>query len=227
MGLEKLQIKVEHTGEQFSVLFNPEEYTVNKENKFSSQEVPGLSGPIVQFVSGGQKSLDMKLFFDTYAPADPAKAASLDKVDVRNETRKITRLLDIDPKLHAPPIVNLSWATLQLRCVLVSVNQQFVMFMPDGRPVRAWLTVKFNEVIDPAQESAKVKRETADFHKIHTVIDGETLSGIAGQLYADPRQWRPIAIANAITDPRTLFVGQRLRIPSLPYNDPATGEAVR
>lgn len=226
MGLEKLQIQVEHTGEMLPVLFNPEEYTVSKDNKFASQEIPGLSGPILQFVSGGQKSLDMKLFFDTYAPADPAKAANLKKTDVREETRKITRLIDIDPQLHAPPILNVKWASLQLRCVLVSANQQFVMFMPDGTPVRAWVTVKFNEVINPEQESAKVKRETADFHKIHTVSHGETLSGIAGALYADPQKWRPIARVNGIADPRTLFVGQRLTIPSLPFNDPDTGEAV-
>jgi nucleoid-associated protein YgaU len=59
------------------------------------------------------------------------------------------------------------------------------------------------------------------------VIEGETLSGIAATHYDDPRMWRPIALANGLSDPRALASGQPLRIPALPYHDPETGEVVR
>ena len=36
--------------------------------------------------------------------------------------------------------------------------------------------------------------------------------------------WRPIAIVNGIDDPRSLVPGQALRVPALPFTDPATGE---
>src|SRR5436309_2981506 len=88
------------------------------------------------------------------------------QVDVRTETKKITRLLDIDSELHAPPILLVDWASLHLRCVLVRANQKFILFLPDGRPVRAKVSVTFNEFIDADHESKEVNRQTADFSKV-------------------------------------------------------------
>ncbi len=219
MALAKARITVEHTGEQFDVMFNPEEYTLNKDNNFASQAVPGLSSPLLQFVHGNLRTLDMELFFDTYEPK-PAR-------DVREETQKIVNLLKIDPALHAPPILRVSWASLQFRCVLAKVSQKFVMFVEDGRPVRARLTVTFNEFIDEEREAKEVNRQTADFTKVHEVIQGETVSGIAGKLYDNPQLWRPIAIANGVEDPRSISAGQLLRVPSLPFTDPQSGEVIQ
>jgi nucleoid-associated protein YgaU len=53
------------------------------------------------------------------------------------------------------------------------------------------------------------------------------LSGIATRFYENPQIWRPIAIANEIVDPREISPGQTLRIPTLPFIDPETGEVLR
>ena len=134
--------------------------------------------------------------------------------------------MDIDPDLHAPPILELTWSSLQLQCVLARVSQKFILFADDGTPVRARLTTTFNEVIDPEQEIKRVHPQTSDFSKAHVVTQGETLSGIAGQLYNDPTLWRPIAIANGMADPRALAPGQVLRVPMLPFVDPDSREVV-
>src|SRR6516164_7318508 len=63
--MDRVQITNELTGEQFFVMFNPEEYSLNKDNNFASQAIPGLSSPILQFVHGNLRTLDMELFFDT------------------------------------------------------------------------------------------------------------------------------------------------------------------
>jgi Contractile injection system tube protein/LysM domain len=215
-SLGKAKILVEATGEQFEVMFNPEEYTLNKDNNFASQNIPGLSGPLLQFVHGNLRTLEMELFFDTFEQHR----------DVREQTRKITGLLDINRDLHAPPIVRISWASLQFRGVLARASQKFILFLPDGRPVRARLTCTFNEFIDPTREAKEVDRQTANFTKVHAVVEGETLSAIAGRLYGDPRLWRPLAIANEITNPRSLATGQSLTIPALPFVDPESGEVM-
>src|SRR5438445_9370326 len=107
MALAKIQITVEHTGESFKVLFNPEEYTLNQDNNFASQAIPGLSGPLLQFVHGNMRTLEMELFFDTTEPPH----------DVRDETQKVVGLMDIVSDLHAPPVLPVSWSSLQFRCV--------------------------------------------------------------------------------------------------------------
>ncbi len=215
-SLAKAKILIEATGEQFEVMFNPEEYTLNKDNNFAAQNIPGLSGPLLQFVHGNLRTLDMELFFDTFEQHR----------DVREQTKKITSLLDINKDLHAPPIVRVSWASLQFRGVLAKASQKFILFLPDGRPVRARLTCTFNEFLDPTREAKEVDRQTSNFTKVHAVVDGETLSAIAGRFYDDPQQWRPIAIANEITNPRDLATGELLTIPALPFVDPESGEVL-
>jgi LysM repeat protein len=217
MPLAKAKILVEATGAQFEVMFNPEEYTINKDNNFAAQNVPGLSGPILQFVHGNMRTLEMELFFDTYEQGK----------DVRDQTKNITSLLDINGDLHAPPVIQVSWASLFFRCVLARAGQKFILFFPDGRPARARITCTFNEYIDPTREAKEVNRQTADFTKVHVVMDGETLSGIASLLYQDPAMWRAIAIANEIADPRQLTTGQSLAVPPLPFIDPESGEVLQ
>jgi len=217
MALAKAKITVEATGAQFSVMFNPEEYTLNKDNNFASQAVPGLSGPLLQFVHGNLRTLEMELFFDTFEA----------QTDVRSQTNQIVQLLDINSALHAPPILRVSWASLQFRCVLTRAGQKFILFLPDGTPVRARLTVSFSEYIDPNQELKQTNRQTANFTKIHVVQQGETLSDIAGRLYNNPQLWRPIAIVNQTENPRSLEAGIELEIPPLPFINPENGEVIQ
>src|SRR6185503_16847522 len=201
MALVKIQITVKHTGESIFALFNPEEYTINKDNNFASQNIPGLSGPLLQFVNGNLRTLEMELFFDTWDSPD------LPKRDVRDLTNRVVNLMAIDPDLHAPPVLRVSWASLQFDCVLARVSQKFILFADTGAPVRARLTVTFIEFIDAEREAKEINRQTADFRKIHIVTIGETLSGIATSFYDNPLSWRPIAIANDIADPREIAAG--------------------
>jgi hypothetical protein len=205
MGLTKAKILVEHTGEAIDVMFNPEEYSLNKDNNYASHTVPGLSSPLLQFVNGNLRTLEMELFFDT----------TDDRRDVRAETGRVVGLLDIRSDLHAPPVLRVTWASLQFRCVLSRASQKFTRFLEDGRPTRARVSVNFSEFIDEAREAKETNRQTADFTKAHVVLRGETISDIAYAHYQDPQLWRAIADANALDDPRQLTAGMSLRVPSL------------
>ena len=217
MALQKAKITIDPAGPQFDVLFNPEEYTINTDNTFASQAVPGLGAPILQFVHGNMRTLEIELFFDTVDA----------HTDVRLETQKIVSLMQIDSNLHAPPVLRVTWASLQFRCVLARANQKFIKFQEDGTPVRARVSVTFNEFVDAATQAQQDNLQTADYSKVHIVEQGETLSSLAGKLYEDATLWRPIALANGLQDPRSVFVGQPLRIPSLPFRDPNSGELMK
>lgn len=227
MTLEKALIVNCVTRERIPVLFNPEEYTLNKDNNFAQSAIPGLSGPILQFVNGNMQTLEMELLVDSYeAHHEGVQDVIGAGDDVRELTGKITDLMAIHPDTHAPPTLLFSWGGLNFHCVLARVSQRFIMFRPDGVPVRARLNVTFNEYLDPEQEARAVNRQTADFSKRHTVRQDDTLALIAAQFYDDPRIWRPIAIANGIDDPRAIVVGQQLLVPSLPFTDPGSGEVI-
>jgi LysM repeat protein len=220
MALVKAKILVEKPKDEFKVQFNPEEYTINQDNNFSNQTIPGLSAPLLQFVNGNMRTLEVELLFDTY---DNSKET---KDDVRDVTNRFIKLMEINNDLHAPPILRFTWASLDFRCVLARAAQKFIMFGSDGTPVRARITATFNEFIDLEREAKKLNLQTADFSKVHVVKQGETLSGIATIMYENPLMWRPIAIANDIDDPRFIITGQSLRIPPLPFTDPQSGEVM-
>jgi nucleoid-associated protein YgaU len=111
--------------------------------------------------------------------------------------------------------------------VLAKVTQRFSMFLDDGRPARARLSVTFQEFIDVDKEGKEVNRQTADFTKAHTVVEGDTVTALAQRYYKDPGRWRVVAAANDLDDPRVLFPGQILKIPSLPFIDPQTDEVTQ
>lgn len=219
-SLEKAVITNTNTGDRVTVMFNPEEYTLNKDINYAQTAVPGLSSPILQFVHGNLQTLEMELFLDTLEAHTGTSAGD----DVRNLVKKVTGLMSIDPATHAPPILLFTWGSLSFTCVLARVSQRFIMFFPDGTPVRARLQVTFNEFRNVDLEAKEIKRETSNYTKLYVVTQGETLSSIANKTYGNPALWRPIAILNSIADPRQLDAGTRLVVPQLPFRDPETGE---
>lgn len=224
MAMEKAIITNTVSGAQIPVMFNPEEYTVNREMNYAQAAIPGLSGPVLQFVCGNMQTLEMELFLDTYEEHKlNDRVLNQAHDDVRNMTNQVTDLMNIDPTTHAPPVLLFTWASLSFTCVLARATQRFIMFLPDGTPVRARLQVVFNEFRNVDTEAKEVKRETADYTKRYVVNQGETLAGIASASYGDPALWRVIALANDIDRPRPLAAGQSLTLPNLPYRDPDSG----
>ena len=225
MALEKATITIPKTRDFFRVLFNPEEYTVSSSVNYAQAGVPGLNGPILQFVNGGLTTLQMELLVDTYEEhRDGDRVLNRAGDDVRDLTGRITSLMEVAAATHAPPVLLFTWGRVSFSCVLAQMQQRFVMFRADGTPVRARLSVTFNHYRTAETEAKEVKRETADYSSVQEVYQGETLATIAWRNYGDPVMWRPIALRNEIDDPRRLEPGALLVVPRLPYRYPETGE---
>jgi nucleoid-associated protein YgaU len=194
-------------GTRAKVSFNPAEYSLQKGNQFSSTPLPGLSNPIVSFVNGDADVLTMDLFFDTYTDKGSA--------DVRDETGKISVLLDIDPVLHAPPPVLFVWGPLRFKAVIERLSQRFTMFREDGIPVRATLNVTFKEYKTIEDQLNPKPNESSDWSKRRVIAEGDRLCLIAAIEYEDASAWRAIADANDIDNPRLLQPGTEILLPPL------------
>jgi len=192
-------------------LFNPKEFSVEKSNQFAEINVPGLSSPILQFVRGNARTVSLELFFDTYETGD----------DVRIYTNQITGweageakgLMDIDSELHAPPVCIFIWGKFRFECVIASSTKKFTMFLPKGIPVRATLTVSLKEYNDVDIQIKRIDTHSSDLTKRWIVTQGDSLWSIAFKEYGNPADWRLIAQANEIDNPRIIYPGQELMIP--------------
>lgn len=204
---------------QVPCLFNPKELTVQKSNQFEEVEVPGLPSPIYRFVKGNARTITLNLFFDTFEEG----------IDVRTYTDQITGwdpgsmysrlpeekkgLMDVDSELHAPPVCLFIWGSFIFQCIIESVTKKFTLFLPEGIPVRATLTVALKESREGEILSREIDVHSADLTKKWKVTQGDSLWSIAAVEYRDPSEWRLIADANEINNPRILEPGQQLLIP--------------
>jgi nucleoid-associated protein YgaU len=186
--------------------FNPTEYQRSKANTFAEIAIPGLQTPPIQYVRGESEKLTAELLADT----------SDTLADVRARyTDPLRNLMNINPDLHAPPIVRLSWGSESFKGVVESLNITFTLFTPLGVPLRAKISMTLKEYRPVTVQVRQVEKHSPDVDKAYVVRRGDTLSGIASALYRDSTQWRVIAKANNIVDPRFLQPGLKLSVPKL------------
>lgn len=209
MGLVKLRVTTldgKNKNKSVTALFNPKEYTVSKTVPWSPHAAAGLDAPEMQFTTGQGETLKLELFFDTYESGGSAKT----------HTDALHKMALIDTSLHRPPMVMVTWGSLNFKGVVESLSHRYTMFLEDGTPVRATCTLGLRQA-DSASEQATANRgnESPDHAKLHAVRRGETLQSIAAVEYDDPGQWRMIADANGIDDPFRLEPGIRLMIPPI------------
>lgn len=198
------------------VFYNPAEYTIEKSNQFQSVAMPGMATPVTQFVSGNADTLTMELFFDTYTTEENVK-----KMDVRELTGPISKLLDIDSNLHAPPVCEFIWGDhppdgqLGFKAIIERLTQKFTMFTNDGMPVRATLNVTFKEYKTIAEQLVEIGRQSADRTKRVVFKESDSLWKFAADEYDDSNRWRLLAEKNNIDNPRLVESGRELVVPPL------------
>jgi hypothetical protein len=219
-----LTIQNLETGEKLRVMFNPERYTVNRGVQIAEIAIPGLDSPVLQFVRGQNEKITMELFFDT------TDSGMVDNVtDVRTETSKVYALTKVNSETHAPPRCSLIWRDRLFsfgwkatsKCLVESISEEFNLFSPSGVPLRAKLNVTFREYLTIEEQLQETPRHSADRRKVRVLARGKTLSHLAWEEYNDPGEWRLIAEANNVDNPRLIAPGTTLAVP------PNTGTSTR
>jgi nucleoid-associated protein YgaU len=242
--LEKLKITYEVKPGTFGdkviqALFNPSQLRYDNRAEWRS------TGTVAQSIAAGFQRMEFQstppatltvdLFFDTYegapqdsdsgllaslrtalVPDNPFSAGTPSYTDVRDHTDKVANLVLVQSELHRPPVCHLQWGKIVLfEGVLTQLHQDFTFFMPNGTPVRATLGCTFMAYRTFDKAVTQVQLHSADVPRRRIVRRGDTLTSIALDEYNDRTQWRTIAGANNIDNPRALAPGQVLVIPKL------------
>ena len=167
MGLTKAKLEIEReVGKSvIEVLFNPSEYQLTDGSSYSEKKIPGLDGPIIQYISGDATELSLSLFLDTYVP----KSTSLisfgppkESTDVSIITKQIADATSIDGSMHRPPKVTFKWGSLNFEGVVTKMNHTYTMFTEKGMPVRAKVSLTFKSLISPRPLSSTWALECAN-----------------------------------------------------------------
>jgi hypothetical protein len=225
-------------GEQtIPVQYNPTELAFDKKIQIAEIPIPGLTGPLHQFVRGQAETLTVELFFDTSDKGMGAQAVS-----VATETDKIYSLARIEPEGHAPPTITFYWGNgfpgSQLSAkldggsradgqrrqsftgVITNIRQTFTLWSVGGLPLRAKLTLTIAEYKTLKEQLDELNLSSPDRTHAHLLKVGDQLWSVAQRYYGRAGEWRRVAEANRIDDPRRLTPGARLAVPAISAGRP-------
>lgn len=188
------------------VMFNPSELTVTTNILYPETPVPGLQTPLLQFVRGEAKTLEVELFLDKTNSGESLK----DDLD------KLRKYVVIDSGLHAPPVCTFAWGKeTSFTGVMVEFKEKFGIFDSEGKVLRARVTIKLKAYEDANAQYKRINKQSPDRTKSRVVRQGDRYDIIAAEEYGDAALWQILAKANGDDRPRLLAPGTTLTIPAL------------
>ena len=211
-GFQKAKLKIDGQPE-IVCAFNPQSYSVSKTNVWTFKPTQGKDFPTGEFGGGLPRVTTLTLLLDT-SLAGPGTS-------IKDQGNALLKMMETGGSAPAPPFVTFLWGSVELpKSVPVSLTIQYILFHPNGEPIRATVDIELAQAEQatsassgtanaPTNPTTRSKRGVT----MHTVGDGDSLASIAYEVYGDPNGWRAIADANGIDDPMKLRRGRRLTIP--------------
>lgn len=206
-------------GDGCTCLFNPSEFSIQRSSTYAEHKIPGLDRPILQYINGEAEVMRFSLFFDTYSTGTDSqnmKAALTGKLpaalktDVRTYTEPFYKLLNLNESKHAPDLVDFEWGSMKFEGYVTEIQQKFTMFAPDGFPLRATLDISLK-----SNKKDNNIRNSPDRTKQRVIKSGDRLYSYAKSEYGACAEWRRIAQANNMDNPRLLQSGDSIVIPAI------------
>ena len=196
-------------------MYTPAEISTSKAANWNRPPARGArSSSKPEYHGAGPQGVQMEIWFDAWD--DPEADITTSVKSLLNWTKPTKA--SMDRHVPQPPILRFEWGASRifqdLRCFLKSVSAKYVLFKPDGSPIRASCTISLEEVPEdtPAQNPTSGSRES---RRSVVLDDGDSLAGIAYREYGDPNLWRGIAAFNEIDDPLRMAAGTRVLVPSV------------
>ena len=154
----------------------------------------------------------MQLFFDDFASLEGDVTPDISKL--------LSWTVPSDPQAAnaRPPKVGFDWGNSQLDefwGYITTIKINYTIFRMDGTPVQAKVDLTIEEVQPPQDPPPTNPTSHAiNSNRIRTLIEGETLQGLAYQELGKPAYWRAIAELNGVDDPMRVHAGQSLIMPT-------------
>lgn len=188
------------------VQFNPATLKVN----YANQKAGGdqVAGSPVQFVGKGSTKLTLELWFDT--TVEEQKGPGGATPDVREKTEKVYKFMVATPgtgkhkKDFVPPGIRFHWGSFLFDGVVDSMDENLEYFSSQGVPMRASvsLTISKQELSFQRGQAAAEGPGTSAFEQARA---GDSVQQMAGR--AGNPDWKGVALANGIENPRMLAPG--------------------
>jgi hypothetical protein len=199
------------------VQFNPSTLRITLANNIKADTGAGNRNS-AQYVGKCEGSLSVELLFDTTVTWQSGATQVEANSDVRIQTNRIADvfmgLQDPDSsRPKAPRRCRFQWGRFQFTGMLSSYSETLDFFAPEGIPLRATLALTLKE--DSYRfEHGKVQAVKREQPTISAGGEGVTAVGITLAAGLNPREWRVVADANSLENPR-FTLGISVTVPEI------------
>jgi hypothetical protein len=211
-----------------TVQFNPQTLKLSMSNQKAGGTQP--NGSATQYVGTGTTKLTLELWFDVTLPRPPGDDP---QGDVRNLTKEIAffftpqQTVQDDAKSLIPPGVQFQWGTFLFKGTVDSMDETLELFSEDGKPLRAGvnlslskqdLTFDFQKGAGGSTPSGAGRPGggglggalAAGTQALQMARAGDTIQAAAAR--AGVSDWKKVAVANGIENPRSVAPGALLNV---------------
>src|SRR3954467_7053725 len=138
-GFQHAKLEIGSPGNTVDCAFNPTSYTVSKTNIWNFKPTTGTDLPDGEFGGGLPRRTTLSLLLDVSLLAPDQS--------VKDTANKLLKMMETDGGGggggSAPPFVTFRWGSMSLpKSVPVSLTIQYVLFHPNGEPIRATVDIE-------------------------------------------------------------------------------------
>ena len=195
----------------YSLMINPESIKMTRSIDYNTQQVPNTSAPSQKFKSSPSSGISFDVVIDCTGIVDK------DRTNMAIEVKKLeTIIYTYNGKIHRPNFVKLQWGqSLTFNCVLTSFDIQYTLFKPNGSPLRAKISMSFEQYISPSTVEKKDKKQSPDVSHIVTVVKGLSLPQLCKEVWDNDLYYIKVAKYNDLNKFRHLKGGEKLIFPPI------------
>lgn len=194
----------------FTMQMNPETYSFTVSTINCKPEVGANSSPNDKALKPDLKNLELNFYLDStgVVPGCTSVPDSLDKF------HKICT--EVNGAIHTANYLKVYWGEgLAFPCRLKSVTVDYLMFKPDGEPVRVQVKAKLQEFVDAATNAKAENTNSPDMTHIKTIRAGDNLPALCQQVYGDTSLYIQVAEYNNILNFKQLIPGTEIHFPRM------------
>jgi LysM repeat protein len=210
---KKLTIETEDGGSKFELMLNPSSFSHGYGIKYDDKKKKplGTAASELKFAGYDNETLDFTTVLDGTGVVKTTKP-----IDVNQQISAFKKVAySYVGDKHEPNVVHLSWGTLYFICRLTSFKVEYVLFKPDGTPLRAKLSLTFSGYMTNKEEALKSKRSSPDLTHVIEFKAGDTLPLLCQKVYQDGSYYMKVAKANNLASFREIKPGTQLFFPPL------------
>ncbi len=206
-------------GKPYELPLNPEQYSQNFKVELDRSRGNGSAGTALKFKSVAPEQLQIEFMFDS-----TGAILNYPKTGTVNEQVKefMAFVYNMHGPIHQPKFLKLHWGsnnfTHQLDgfdCILSNLDIKYVLFNRSGEALRAKVNATFLRYVEQTKETIIADRQSPDLTHVRAANEGDRLTLMTYNIYADQSFYLKVARANNLTTFRKLKPGTEIFFPPI------------